>query len=208
MNKKSYDSQSPSWKCEKAAEIKEIWRTVVGHTMYEVSNFGRVRSWTNNREHRRKYPKTLKAFNSNRLTPTYLRVNLRSNHKQQSMQVHTLVLTAFHGLPKDGQVCRHLDGDSKNNHADNLKWGTVKENCMDTMRHGRTLTGAKNASSKLTEKQAIKILNLSRGGLNDCEIAEKFKGIISRRNIHEITSGNSWKYLSKSVGVETDGEGR
>lgn len=30
----------------------------------------------------------------------------------------------------------HGDGDSTNNHVDNLRWGTKSENNLDTLRHG------------------------------------------------------------------------
>jgi hypothetical protein len=34
--------------------------------------------------------------------------------------------------------CRHLDGNPTNNTPENLAWGTHAENCMDTVRHGRS----------------------------------------------------------------------
>jgi hypothetical protein len=46
----------------------------------------------------------------------------------KTYKVHRLVCEAFHGKPKDGQVCMHLDEDSRNNRPDNLRWGSQKEN--------------------------------------------------------------------------------
>lgn len=46
-----------------------------------------------------------------------------------NMKVHRLVCEAFHGKPPfDKAVVIHLDEDGTNNRADNLKWGTQKEN--------------------------------------------------------------------------------
>jgi hypothetical protein len=46
-----------------------------------------------------------------------------------NMKVHRLVCEAFHGPPPfDRAVVIHLDEDATNNRADNLKWGTQKEN--------------------------------------------------------------------------------
>jgi hypothetical protein len=49
---------------------------------------------------------------------------------------HVLVCLAFHGAPPDGEylVC-HADGDSQNNHPDNLRWGTRQANADDAARH-------------------------------------------------------------------------
>ena len=46
-----------------------------------------------------------------------------------NMKVHRLVCEAFHGPPPfDRAVVIHLDENALNNRADNLKWGTQKEN--------------------------------------------------------------------------------
>ncbi len=50
--------------------------------------------------------------------------------------LHSIVCRTFHGLKSEpGLVARHLDGDSENNCAVNLKWGTRKENARDKKRH-------------------------------------------------------------------------
>jgi len=43
---------------------------------------------------------------------------------------------AFRGLPKPGEVCRHLNGNPHDNRLDNLSWGTPSENMLDKARHG------------------------------------------------------------------------
>jgi len=49
--------------------------------------------------------------------------------KGKSHKVARLVCEAFHGLAPEGKsVCMHLDEDSRNNSANNLAWGTQKEN--------------------------------------------------------------------------------
>lgn len=50
--------------------------------------------------------------------------------------VHRLVAEAFCGRPTaESFLVRHLDGDPLNNRAENLRWGTPKENAADTKRH-------------------------------------------------------------------------
>ncbi len=46
-----------------------------------------------------------------------------------NLKIHRLICEAFHGpAPFDRAVVIHIDEDALNNRADNLKWGTQKEN--------------------------------------------------------------------------------
>lgn len=47
-----------------------------------------------------------------------------------------MVCEAFHGLRPEGMEVRHLDGNSQNDAASNLAWGTRSENIRDAVRHG------------------------------------------------------------------------
>ncbi len=50
-------------------------------------------------------------------------------HKGKTYKVARLVCEAFHGeSPEDKPVCMHLDENSANNRAENLAWGSQKEN--------------------------------------------------------------------------------
>ena len=66
----------------------------------------------------------------------YLRVGLCKNGKKKTFRVHNLVLEAFVGPKPEGMETRHLDGNRKNNHISNLKYGTPSENTQDTVKHG------------------------------------------------------------------------
>jgi len=49
--------------------------------------------------------------------------------KGKTYKIHRLVCEAFHGpAPDECDVCLHIDENAANNRADNLKWGTQKEN--------------------------------------------------------------------------------
>ena len=52
----------------------------------------------------------------------------KGKRKQIPKGVAPLVCEAFHGPRPDGYDCMHLDGDSLNNKANNLAWGTREEN--------------------------------------------------------------------------------
>ena len=96
---------------------------------YEIDRDGNVTSL------RRKTPHQLSpALNGK----GYAFVGLhRPNARRRLVEVHLLVAEAFIGPRPDGAVVRHLDGDRKNNSVKNLAYGTVSENNLDTVAHGR-----------------------------------------------------------------------
>lgn len=120
---------------------QEQWRTVVGYEgLYEVSNQGRVRS----------LDRVIHQANGDRhvqgrvlrQTPRkegHLQVEVRTSGREtrRAAKVHQLVAEAFHGPRPPGMVCRHLNGDPTDNRPENLRWGTHRENALDTTRHGR-----------------------------------------------------------------------
>lgn len=72
-------------------------------------------------------------------------------HKGKTYKVARLVCEAFHGSPTDdAPVCMHLDENAANNSADNLAWGTQKENLnMPKVKaYHRSRTGDKNPMVK------------------------------------------------------------
>ena len=50
-------------------------------------------------------------------------------YRSKNYKIHRLICEAFHGPPPKGKnVVIHIDENGLNNRADNLKWGTQKEN--------------------------------------------------------------------------------
>lgn len=68
----------------------------------------------------------------------------------KTLKVHRLVCEAFNGPPKNGQVCMHLDENSRNNIPSNLAWGTQKENlnAIGFLAYCKTRTGANSPRIK------------------------------------------------------------
>ena len=67
----------------------------------------------------------------------YERVVLMRDGKKTTQYVHDLLVAAFRGGKRDGQVVRHLDGKTENNTAKNVKPGSVEENVADRVKHDR-----------------------------------------------------------------------
>ena len=125
----------------------------------------------------------------------YLKISLTKDRVRFRRRVHRLVLETFVGRCPKGMECRHLDGDSKNNNLENLKWGTRLENEKDKTLHGRRdCQGENGANVKLNSLQ-VRIIRrlLEFNMLRQREIAELFN--ISRRTISHIKCKQSWKCI-------------
>lgn len=108
-------------------------------------------------------------------------------------RLHVLMCTAYHGeRPSKKHVVRHLDGNPSNNKKENLIWGLQKENCEDTVRHGNSTRGSKNARSVLKEKDVKKIKRML-GKIPSRIIANNFG--VSEQTICDIRKGRQWGWL-------------
>lgn len=109
----------------------EVWQRFIEFPQYEVSTHGRIRNITTGL--------ILSPFDAGH---GYLAVNLHHTDGRHALfVVHRLVALTF--LPITGPVVRHLDGNPLNNHIENLRWGTVRENVYDTIEHGRHFNKSK-----------------------------------------------------------------
>lgn len=89
----------------------------------------------------------------------YRKVYLRHGGKTYPKLIHQLVLMAFVGPRPEGMMCRHLNGDPKDNRLENLKWGTNRENTQDRIEHGRMAgkRGLDHPRARLTVEQVLEI---------------------------------------------------
>lgn len=120
--------------------MREIWKRIAADPRYEVSNFGRVRSYCQFAG-----PHILKAGRASHGYPTVC------IGKGKTTCVHDLVATAFIGpKPFPEAEVLHKDGRKQNCRWDNLEWGTRSRNIQDNKWNGseRKLTGADAATIK------------------------------------------------------------
>lgn len=171
----------------------EVWRPVPGFKFYEASSLGRVRSI--DRMVRGRYPGFLRKMRGCVLKPfdngKYLTVSV----SDETHCVHELVALAFHGpSPTPGFVVRHLNGNSRLNSAENLKWGSVKQNQEDRFAHGTACEGSKNYRAVLTEEKVLRIMGL-RGTLGPAAIARAVG--CERHLVKHVVYGQSWNWLTQ-----------
>ena len=130
----------------------EEWKDIDGYLGYQVSSYGRVRSFTNNRHGLCDTPHVLGTdTNSN----GYRRVFLGSNGR---FFVHHLVAKAFIPNPNNYPIVRHKDDDRSNNTIDNLEWGTQADNIQDAIRRGRFVSNISIAKEAALKKQRKRVL--------------------------------------------------
>lgn len=108
--------------------MEEIWKDIEGYEgLYQVSNLGNIKSLRKRIDkgkcHRYFDEKILKPIETNR---GYLRVKLCKDRKIKKIRVHRLVAEAFIKRPE--LEVNHIDGNKKNNKAENLEWVTQREN--------------------------------------------------------------------------------
>ena len=98
--------------------------------LYEVSNFGNVRSLNYNREKRIKILKTgLDGWG-------YLYVALTKNKKARNKKIHRLVAENFIPNNNKFEQVNHIDGNKKNNNVNNLEWCNRQHNMQEAFRLG------------------------------------------------------------------------
>lgn len=159
---------------------------------YAVDSNGDVWSLKNNKWGLRKEYFKLKPWTG---TDGYSRVTLYQINRKVKRPVHQLILEAFVGKCPVGMEARHGDGNKENNRADNLEWGTPKENQADRLKHGTDARGEKHKNSKLISSQVKEIKNLlKQGDLSQYAIAELFN--VSRSTILSIHRGVNWHWLN------------
>lgn len=137
--------------------IQEIYKAVKGYEgLYAVSNFGNVKSLSNNKKKKEKILRP--GVNSS----GYLNVSLTINKKAKSMVVHRIVAAAFlEGLDETTEA-NHKDGNKQNNRLDNLEVNTRPQNIQHAFRIGlnKGPCGEKNAHSKFKAEDILAIRSL------------------------------------------------
>lgn len=186
--------------------MNEEWRNIEGYEgLYQVSNFGRVKSLNYNNTNQEKI---LSQFGNGK---GYLFVNLYKERKMKNCYVHRLVAQAFLDNTNNYPMINHKDENKENNCVDNLEWCTQQYNVNYGTAQARRIANtdykaktAKMDYKAIAEKQSkqvyqydkqcnlIKIwkstMECDRNGFNSSAISTCCNG---KRNSHK---GFVWSY--------------
>lgn len=98
--------------------MKEIFKDIEGYEgLYQVSNFGRVKSLGNDKTRKEKILKPAKNIKYG-----YLYIVLCKQGKRKQHLVHRLVASAFLPNPNNLPEINHRDECKTNNNCSNLEW--------------------------------------------------------------------------------------
>lgn len=122
---------------------REVWRRVPSYPYIEASSHGRVRCVPTKFD----LPNGGWRISGGEATVgQWDRTRYLYRVRGITHKVARLVCEAFKGPAKPGQVCMHIDENSRNNHPSNLRWGTQKENlnAPGFLAYCRSRTGERN----------------------------------------------------------------
>lgn len=171
--------------------MTEIWKPSIYTLDYEVSDFGRVKSFKRGKIKILK-PKLDKDGYSS------LVFSLGSSKNRKYVRVHAEILNSFVGLkPNENYLALHKNDDKSDNRLENLYWGTHQDNCNDKIINGGQVLGENHPNAKLKDYQIEEIKNLKNMGLSYHKIAKIY-------NVHEATiwcifNRNSHRAMDKNL---------
>lgn len=177
--------------------MEEIWKPVVGYEgLYEVSNFGRVRSVDHYVHH---YRGGLKVVRGRILKPSfsgtgYLQVRLGA--KSNNHLVHRLVAEAFIPNPDNLPQVNHKDEDKTNNCVENLEWCSAKYNSNYGDRTRKTSVAKyKPIVQKTKEGEVVKVWDslkniMEETRFNDFQIRACIQGKLKKG----LAYGYHWEW--------------
>lgn len=175
---------------------KEIWKVIKDLPAYRVSSLGKIQSrWRRGKKIKNKF----KNFWETRKTHTdkkgYARLAICDGiHKPVTTLVHVLVAESFIGKKPFKRSCvRHLDGNPKNNKAENLAWGSHWENEQDKKVNGTWEN--RNGGAKLTPNKVSDIRAKAKSGTRQEDLAKEYD--VSRPTITRIVNKTIWKLTTE-----------
>jgi len=133
--------------------MEETWKDIKGYEeLYQISNFGKVRSKDNYRNGKGGFLKLYKGklLNGHINNIGYVCFDIYKDGIRKNIKAHYLVSFHFVEGFKKGLWINHKDGNKTNNVYSNLEWCTAKENSLHAfknrliVRHGKIVLNLRN----------------------------------------------------------------
>lgn len=164
---------------------------IPGWTYYAATPDGtiysRAKAWTSGATWR-----PLKPYSRQRYDTVCLH---HAGQQFGKVTVHTLIALTFHGpRPSPRHQVRHINGNPRDNRAENIAWGTAAENIRDRDIHGTTARGSRSGNAKLTEEQVAHIKARLAEGVSTKRLARLYG--VWPNAIDQIKAGKGWKHVA------------
>lgn len=178
--------------------MEEIWKDIENYeNLYQISNFGRVKSLF-------RIIKTIKGYNitiKEKILKTvidntgYYAVSLWKNNKQSRLHIHRLVAKHFIINKNNKPFINHIDGNKLNNCVDNLEWCTPLENNVHAYNIGLNPSRRKVNQYDLNGN-FIKTWNSIKEA-NEYYKTSHISECCNCKSKRNITKGYIWKYADE-----------
>ena len=159
----------------------EEWRSIEGFDKYQISNYGRVKSF---------WGKT-PVIRTPQLLVDYLHVVLYFDGKRKSWLVHVLVARAFIPNPENKPEVNHRVGCKFNCHASNLEWATHAENIQHAVKNSLIKSGVDDSKAKIKNEADIIYIRENPDNLKLEQLAAMFG--VKQQRISDIQLGKTYE---------------
>jgi hypothetical protein len=165
----------------------EEWRIIPGSDgKFEVSNYGRIKSYLKSSKGKILKFASIKGFHT---------VSLKINGITKTHLVHKIVAEVFNIKPsEDCTVVTHIDWNIRNNNAKNLEWIPRKKHYERLVEHNKEVNKARGykiiTNSKLKADDVKRIKAMIEKGITQNLIAKMF--CVSEMQITRIKRGENW----------------
>jgi hypothetical protein len=173
----------------------EEWKEVPGFPGYQVSNQGRLRSFLDSHRMGRA-PADGRILAGGFDKDGYRRALLCADggKTRKSLRIAPLVALLFIGERPPGAVLRHLNSSRTDDRAENLAYGTQKENMQDKKLTGNWQGGENHPQARATEAAVLAIRASEEKG---SVLARRYG--LSTTTISAIRTGRIWPHVGGEI---------
>ena len=176
---------------EKSETTDVIWKDIPGHSGYQVSNYGEVRSVDRLIKRKNdKFPHLRRGSIIRQQDNGHGYKWVRMGATTKPVYVHRLVLSVFSPYHTPDQTdVNHKDGNKENNNIENLEWCTRSENNLHAYDNDLHVYGENHPQSKYSLETIEGIKEMAASGERICDISRKMN--ISHQYVSKIVRGKN-----------------